>query len=659
MQLHKVTKLTNARPHDYEHLMIIYYDVLMIDNQSLLNHPQSQRRKRLRSLITYQKGCAEIVQAQIIVCSKRTAAAELREAFAKCILNRSEGIVLKPDTPYFDFSTALKPYACCNIKLKKEYIQGWGDVGDFAVIGAGYDAAQAKSYKIPNLEWTCFYVGCLRNRQQARLGNELPRFMVVNIVEINETLMKSLRTYCSPETMPFEKQDRFRLELYGVARLKPPAVIFTNPVVFDIRCFSFDKEPNTNFWSMRFPMVSKIHFDRSYMDAITFEELQEAATAATDMSEQEDSQELRGWIRALEGADPRGIAVDAVSQQTTSSEVSDTGSPRRENALDYVSEEDYDVEGGSSAAESAWTQPSTAQSAALPTPPTSSAARQALASSLPVPGAEIRKPNTTKRKRDFSDDRASEKRNPSYPESTSRPSTKIRQPLSPIDQNASPIATTTAAAPSTHEADTSKNGDVAERPMQTNSVLRHQPAPSTNNNTARTRCSLAGRDCALANRSILLSPCIAGYAWVTQTLLELHGIASFHVDPASWGRHDDDSSAQSHAAAAHKGDNDDSSSAAPPLPLQSPKEKNERRRHRRARKICLVESRREDATRAFLARIEDAGLRTRGGRREWVAVYDWRVLEKLTELETSGRDRDPGAYDYDYDPWRQFYVGLA
>ena len=62
-----------------------------------------------------------------------------------------------------------------------------------------------------------------------------------------------------------------------------------------------------------------------------------------------------------------------------------------------------------------------------------------------------------------------------------------------------------------------------------------------------------------------------------------------------------------------------------------------------------------------LARIEDAGLRTRGGRREWVAVYDWRVLEKLTELETSGRDRDRdrGAYDYDYDPWRQFYVGLA
>ncbi|RYP71880.1 hypothetical protein DL769_004593 [Monosporascus sp. CRB-8-3] len=292
----------------------------ILEGELVVYSDKSERRKRLVDLITCRKGYAEIVQSQVIACSKRTAAADLREAFAKCITSRGEGIVIKPDAPYFDFSTTQKPYACCNIKLKKEYIQGWGDVGDFAVIGASYDAASAKTYNIPKLKWTHFYIGCLQNRNQVRAGNEQARFVLVNVVEINEILMKTFLAHYSPETIAFEEQDIFEIEPYGAAHTKPPTVVFADPVIFDVRCFSFDKEPNSRYWSMRFPMVSKIHFDRSYIDAITFDELQEAAKTAIETPQQEDNQEMMNWICALKKADPRGLAVDAISQESTSTE---------------------------------------------------------------------------------------------------------------------------------------------------------------------------------------------------------------------------------------------------------------------------------------------------------------------------------------------------
>ncbi|EMR63660.1 putative atp-dependent dna ligase domain-containing protein [Eutypa lata UCREL1] len=448
-------------PHSHEHLMIIYYDILMIDDESLLNQRQSTRRRRLENIITCQKGYAEIVKNQVIACRKRTAAAELREVFARCITNREEGVVLKPDTPYFDFTTKQEPYACCSIKLKKEYIQGWGDVGDFAVIGARYDAAQAKAYKIPNLKWTHFYIGCLNNRNQVKAGNELARFTVVNIVEINETLMRTFLTQYSPETMPFDEQEVFDLELHGVALNKPPAVVFVNPVIFDVRCFSFDKEPNSAGWN-----------------AITYDELQEAAKAAVEMPPQEDSQELRAWIAALEKADPRGIAVDAFN-----------GDP---------------------------TVPSSGQS----------------------DGAMSR---------------------------------------------------------------------TREQSQQTASSLPPEPNVAT--------CPHAGHKCALAKWSFLVSPYITTYAWVTESLLKDHGITNYIVDPSKWTK--------------GKGNT------------------------RRARKICLVESKNKGATEAFLKKVEEANLQTRSGKREWIAVYDWRVLEKVTELESLGSGMG------NYDPWRQFYIGIA
>ncbi|OAA65902.1 DNA ligase, ATP-dependent, central [Niveomyces insectorum RCEF 264] len=364
---------TPSESRVYEHLMIVYYDVLLVDGQSLLGVRHADRFRRLEDLITCRPGYAELVPRQVIDFRSHTAAAELRQAFARCITARLEGLVLKPeDDPYFDLTGPtdappprlewpyMRSYA---IKLKKEYIGAFGEVGDFAVVGARYDAAKAKEYPpdLPGLRWTHFYVGCLDTGAHSPAAASRPRFVVTNVVTLTVAQMTAFLRYCRPRVVPVEKkQDRRKREHRGgeteagatihtngaqagerapfdLAPLEPglddgrsgPTDLFADPPVVDIRCFSFHRPGYGNFWCPRFPSVVKFHFDRTYRDVLTFADLQTmaegestrrsaAATAdADDDDDNDDDEEHARWVAQLKGADPRGIAVDAETSQSS------------------------------------------------------------------------------------------------------------------------------------------------------------------------------------------------------------------------------------------------------------------------------------------------------------------------------------------------------
>ncbi|KAJ4167978.1 hypothetical protein NW754_011793 [Fusarium falciforme] len=313
LPFHKIRKHVSRRgrflnteqdslPGPQEHLMMVYYDVLLLEDQSLINLRHSERFKILSSLITYRKGWSELVQRQVIDFGHNLGASSLRKAFALTILARKEGLVLKPDEPYFDFADQRRKFSSCCIKLKKEYIGNFGDVGDFAVVGARYDPAKAMTYRIPGLKWTHFYLGCLDNREAVKQWNAKPEFTIVNVVELNETILRDVVTYANPQPVAAEENDQLTLKLApGVEQGLPLTFVFTKPLVFDLRCFSFDKVGNTGFWSLRFPSVTKVHFDRDFTATISFEQLQAMAKDATTADELEDSQENLQWIAKLEG----------------------------------------------------------------------------------------------------------------------------------------------------------------------------------------------------------------------------------------------------------------------------------------------------------------------------------------------------------------------
>lgn len=117
-----------------------------------------------------------------------------------------------------------RPYRCCPIKLKKEYIGNFGDIGAFAIVGARYDAAKARTYNILHLKWAHFYVGCLENREEVGRFGKKPKFVVTNVVKLDTTqlarwwLMPTRKAYrwtttvpltCGPSQASMRGDDRF------------------------------------------------------------------------------------------------------------------------------------------------------------------------------------------------------------------------------------------------------------------------------------------------------------------------------------------------------------------------------------------------------------------------------------------------------------------
>ncbi|SPN97627.1 uncharacterized protein DNG_01139 [Cephalotrichum gorgonifer] len=581
----------DSPPRAYEHLMIIYYDVLLVDDESLLGVRHSERFERLKRTIVTRQGHAEIVDRHVIDLGTHRAASDLRNLFAKAILAREEGLVLKPDDPFINLD---RPGDFCGspIKLKKEYIGNFGDVGDFAVVGARYDPSKAKCYQIPGLEWTHFYIACATSKGELYAAGVVPEFTVVAVVELNETMLKTVVTHSQPFAVSARDNHTLKLTIpTGLAQGKCPSIIFTRPLVFDIRCFSFDKEGNVDFYTPRFPAVSKVHFDRDYRSAMTFPELQELAAKATMEKpwEDRDSQELLGWLAALEGADPRGIAVDRVTQQTASTAPTPSPRPGRAN-----SERPLSVVPSSAGSRKGSSQVSY-RSAPMSTPPTS----------LPVgPPSSQQAPDTTLLVENAKDHLLDAKT--PLPHQTGRNILSLGENHSPSQSKSQLSSPRSFKAPSARV--------IQSPPTTTTPSPRLDQVPPQSPLATASLCPIAGSNCQLHNRPILLSPSIAARNDITKTMLPRHGINSYITDHVSWD----------------------------PENVDRPD----------TWKICLVDMDDRERTLGFLAGIEGRPLKTKRGR-EYIEIYDWRVLESVRDVEEGGQGLEG------FDPFRRWFVGLV
>ncbi|KAF4970625.1 hypothetical protein FSARC_2406 [Fusarium sarcochroum] len=628
-------------PGPQEHLMIVYYDVILLEDQSLINVRHSERFKILSKLVCCHKGWTELVPRQVIDFGHTLDASSLRKAFALTILARKEGLVLKPDEPYFDFSDQRRKFSSCCIKLKKEYIGNFGDVGDFAVVGAKYDSTKAMTYRIPGLKWTHFYVGCLDNKEAVKRWDAKPEFTIVNVVELNETMLREVVICSNPVPITSKENDRLILNLApGVEQGSPPTVIFTKPLVFDIKCFSFDRVGNTGFWSLRFPSVTKVHFDRDFTDTISFEQLQALAKDATTATELEDSQENLQWIAKLEGADPRGIAVDAVSQLTVTT--MPTPSPRKSTQN----------------TSSSWS-PTSPLATRLPAGNQLSPCRERVERARPLPIApaatSISAPplveTSPKYKRDspFTKPALPRKRLKSDSESSqtgthssnSGNTSQPREPLGDIDGNSQSQPAMPSFAPncpsrlsksfSAQDDDEEVAEEIVvgldtlhELPTETAPVLQRLKPRLVDVALARKGCRYAGNKCMMAMTEVLVSPGLLNKCKQAKALLEDHGVHNPVTDIDAW--------------------------------LED--EKTHKHKHKNVTKIYLLcDSNQHDEVKPLLSKIENIRQSIPFERRKWIEVHDWRLLNYVTIKED--KTVEPKYYDGWHDPWQRWCIGLV
>jgi len=238
--------------------MIMFYDVMLVDNDPIINQSHTRRRRLLKKLITPIPGRAGLAVRDIIDFSSSNGPSQLQQALARTFAMRWEGLVLKPcDEPYF---SARKPspgqYPSCWIKMKKDYIKGLGDTADFAVVGAGYDVNEAKKFCGLNPGWTHFHIGCLNNKDEVMQHNAKPKFAVID----------SLNLCIKPEDIKTLNQlgqfravdigSRSEAAAYGMILeqgVLDMSVTFKEPFVFEVMGAGFDKQPNRTTFSLRFP----------------------------------------------------------------------------------------------------------------------------------------------------------------------------------------------------------------------------------------------------------------------------------------------------------------------------------------------------------------------------------------------------------------------
>ncbi|KAH8752249.1 hypothetical protein F5883DRAFT_506776 [Diaporthe sp. PMI_573] len=476
----------DSQAHEWEHLMIVYYDVLRVDDESFLNVRHSARFSRLSKLVQCQTGRAALVQRQIVNFSSRVAAEDLKEAFASCIVRRDEGLVLKPDEPYFSFGRNKRRYASCCVKLKKGYIKGMGEVGDLAVVSGRYCHTRAKILKMPTAKYTHFYLGCLTNKEAVERWDARPEFTIVNEVEVSATMMDTLRRTWLTETVPLGDGKAPILNVPpGIAQGRKITMAFTEPAAFEMTCFSFHKESDTRFYSLRFPYISKIHPDRTFKDCLTFQELQALAEEELKCPDREDSQELRRWIDALEEAEPK---TPGLQTPPTSSAVEVGSSPAERWSTDQSSRKRH---------------------------------------GKPLSGSP--RPTKSRRKEPETIDLTS----PTLSNSQRSQRQQLEDITSvPSSQGDLPIPTLPRLPSGAIEHD-AKDTNSSVLPPPTAPTLSN-PCPTRPQSSSAASCGYGGGACALADTLVLLSPCIANMPLLTEDLLPVHGVSGVFTDIPSW-----------------------------------------------------------------------------------------------------------------------------
>jgi hypothetical protein len=89
--------------------------------------------------------------------------------------------------------------------------------------------------------------------------------------------------------LPFA-QIRTEMEVRSdLPRAQLPTELFKSPMVVEVIGAGFDRQSNTDFFSLRFPRIIKIHQDRCSRDAVSFDEYQHLARRSMENLREDDS----------------------------------------------------------------------------------------------------------------------------------------------------------------------------------------------------------------------------------------------------------------------------------------------------------------------------------------------------------------------------------
>ncbi|KAK5356244.1 hypothetical protein LTS03_011709, partial [Exophiala xenobiotica] len=301
----------DSPPSEDEHLMIMFYDVLLLDNILCLHEPLHLRRRRLETLISRKPGQAEVGIGIQIDLRHSSSISRLHDEMTSAIAKGWEGLVIKDwNAAYMSLHGDVH-----QIKLKKDYIPGWGDSADLVIVGGRYDATTALMMQDIDLSWTTFYLACPTKKDVGFSSEIKPTFRVVGTVSrpcLAVADLRYLNEYGKLCQVPFAQSvSGIHIEISPKA-FQLPTVLFTKPAVVEVVGAGFDRPPNERFFTLRFPRIQKIHHNRTYADSLDFDEYQRLAKQSVLYLEEGGHQHGQQGTRSL----PEELAILETTRRT-------------------------------------------------------------------------------------------------------------------------------------------------------------------------------------------------------------------------------------------------------------------------------------------------------------------------------------------------------
>ncbi|PNS16516.1 DNA ligase 4 [Sphaceloma murrayae] len=305
--------------HAHEHLMIVFFDLLLLDEDNVMQKPLEVRKSLLQGVVRKKAGRAIIAESKVLDFSDVDSKRKLMSHLAASVAARHEGLVVKPcGRPYLAIPGEHGPDTSTVIKLKKDYITGLGDELDLAVVGASHDAQLAAVKALGPTSYTHFHLGCLTNQEDVERFQARPHFKIVATISadgcIPPTILPKANSLARQHAEQYHS-DRAPTNFDLESDSPHMQVILRVPFVFEILGSSYDKPSDCGYYMLRHPRVKKLHEDRTWIDCVSFIDLQKLAKQALSAPVDSESQENIRWIARIEASCRRKIA--RASAQTT------------------------------------------------------------------------------------------------------------------------------------------------------------------------------------------------------------------------------------------------------------------------------------------------------------------------------------------------------
>lgn len=313
----------DSQPHPYENLMIFYFDILLVDDEITMTLPHSRRRKRLSEIITKIDGRAKTVEWKPLDFSEPAARKSMFHQFCAALLDRCEGLILKPNGPFFPLARDETGSWCRGfIKLKKDYMTDMGgskDQADFAIVAASYDVHEAQKCRQRNLKWTNFYLGCLVDDDYSYQAR--PRFRIVAIIKATHCIPAKELDYLNQvgqfHCRDFDNDEAIEHFAIQFGKNPLPSVVFIEPLVVEVLGSGFEKPPNEDFHMLRHPRILKTHTDRSWEDCVTMQGLAQMAREAREAPSDGESEDIRQKVQYCMAKISRSRERNSLSSRQT------------------------------------------------------------------------------------------------------------------------------------------------------------------------------------------------------------------------------------------------------------------------------------------------------------------------------------------------------